>query len=188
MAKLTDVGLVEFDGLRGVDATGQEWQAYGRDHGRRTYLLRVFPFYKSGRYYRRHRALPVVASYADDGTPALMGEVDALITRLGWQERSTRRPHDVYWSAELDALLSIESVLVPDGEGGRKYVHAFVPFTGDARDRYRDGCELPGIHATEGMIDAVAGGCWSPGEYATFAGWRDVRKRRSPRGRGEVAA
>ena len=97
-------------------------------------MARTFRFQAAGRYYRRHRALPVVTGgTTPDGVPELTEPQSALITRWGYQGRDCYRPHDAYVTPD-GVWCEIRNVSTELGEDGKpvSYCHAFQPM----RDRW----------------------------------------------------
>ena len=104
-------------------------------------MPRTFALTRKTPYYRRHRALPMVGAWREDGSAVLTPEVDALVTRYGYQLSRYRRPTDVYAvrTAANVWLVRIRSVPVAMGPDGApaEWAHAWEPIgSASAVDRY----------------------------------------------------
>lgn len=129
-------------------------------------MARTFTFQSSGRYYRRHRALPVVTGETTpEGVPVLTEPQNALITRWGYQGGEHYRPHDAYVTP-AGVWCEIRNVATELGEDGKPvaYCHAFQPM----RDRWlsdrhaaqtAEAGDVPPcrIHVMGGRVVAIVG-------------------------------
>ena len=143
-----------------------------------------FPFSASGRYYRRHRSLPIVTGTTTDGAATLSEPVRAMVTRWGYQGSEYRRPHDVY-AVPGGPWCEIRNVPVHIDEDGRPdaWQHAYVPCADRTiRDRHasqtRETGDVPSVTirvqagrptlvtATEGALEGVVLADWAtPRDY-----------------------
>lgn len=128
-------------------------------------MCKRFQFQARGRYYRRHRSLPLVVGSRADGTAELSAPVSAMVTRWGYQGSEYRRPHDVY-AIPGGSWCEIRNVATHLGEDGRPdaWEHAFVPCADRViRDRHaeqtREAGDVPSveIRVVRGVVVAVTG-------------------------------
>lgn len=126
---------------------------------------KTYQFQARGRYYRRHRSLPVVVGTRPDGTPELSEPTRAMVTRWGYQASRYRRPHDVY-AVPGGPWCEIRNVPVSIGEDGRPdaWQHAYVPCADRTiRDRHasqtRESGDVPPviIRVVGGVVVSVTG-------------------------------
>ena len=152
---------------------------------------RTFAFTKTTPYYRRHRALPVLVSSDEIGSPA-----DMLITRYGDQGSRYYRPWDAYYhDGKFYRIVSHATTIDEDGKP-TEYIHAFAPIAdAQIRDRYPRHTEgkadaFPGAIVTikDGMPlevrTAEYGTVWTSGDgidYLEDLLGLKATKRRSPR-------
>lgn len=124
-----------------------------------------FQFSARGRYYRRHRSLPIVTGTTPDGAATLSDPVRAMVTRWGYQGSEYRRPHDVY-AVPGGPWCEIRNVPVHMGEDGRPdaWQHAYVPCADRTiRDRHasqtREAGDVPSvtIRVVGGVVVDVTG-------------------------------
>lgn len=129
-------------------------------------MPRTFSFDARGRYYRRHRALPVVTGETTpEGVPELTEPQSALITRWGYQGGPCYRPHDTYVTP-AGIWCEIRSVATELGEDGKptEWAHAFQPIRDRwLRDRHAaqtaEAGDVPPcrVHVVNGRVVAIAG-------------------------------
>lgn len=120
-------------------------------------MSKTFQFHARGHYYRRHRSLPVFEG------GEIRPEVNALITRWGYQQSYHHRPHDVYYYRGV--FYEIHNVPVEGDETGpTKWAHCFVPC--DHRhladrhpDQTRDAGDVPAcvIQISDGHAVCIKG-------------------------------
>lgn len=129
-------------------------------------MAKTFKFQAAGRYYRRHRALPVVTGETTPGgVPALTEPQSALITRWGYQGGPCYRPHDAYVTP-AGVWCEIRNVATELGEDGKptEWAHAFQPI----RDRWlkdrhatqtAEAGDVPAceVHVKNGHVVAIVG-------------------------------
>lgn len=129
-------------------------------------MPRTFSFDARGRYYRRHRALPVVTGETTpEGVPELTEPQSALITRWGYQGGPCYRPHDTYVTP-AGVWCEIRSVATELGEDGKptEWAHAFQPIRDRwLRDRHAAQTDEAGdvpaceVHVKNGHVVAIVG-------------------------------
>jgi hypothetical protein len=129
-------------------------------------MPRTFSFDARGRYYRRHRALPVVTGETTpEGVPELTEPQSALITRWGYQGGPCYRPHDTYVTP-AGIWCEIRSVATELGEDGKptEWAHAFQPIRDRwLRDRHAaqtaEAGDVPPcrVHVVNGRVVAIVG-------------------------------
>ena len=123
-------------------------------------MASTFKFQAAGRYYRRHRALPVVTGETTPGEPQ-----SALITRWGYQGGECYRPHDAYVTPS-GVWCEIRNVATELGEDGKptEWTHAFQPIRDRwLRDRHAaqtaEAGDVPAceVHVKNGRVVAIVG-------------------------------
>lgn len=129
-------------------------------------MPRTFSFDARGRYYRRHRALPVVTGETTpEGVPELTEPQSALITRWGYQGGPCYRPHDTYVTP-AGVWCEIRNVATELGEDGKptEWTHAFQPIRDRwLRDRHAAQTDEAGdvpaceVHVKNGRVVAIVG-------------------------------
>lgn len=129
-------------------------------------MPRTFSFDARGRYYRRHRALPVVTGETTpEGVPELTEPQSALITRWGYQGGPCYRPHDTYVTP-AGIWCEIRSVATELGEDDKptEWAHAFQPIRDRwLRDRHAaqtaEAGDVPPcrVHVVNGRVVAIVG-------------------------------
>ena len=129
-------------------------------------MPRTFSFDARGRYYRRHRALPVVTGETTpEGVPELTEPQSALITRWGYQGGPCYRPHDTYVTP-AGIWCEIRSVATELGDDGKptEWAHAFQPIRDRwLRDRHAaqtaEAGDVPPcrVHVVNGRVVAIVG-------------------------------
>lgn len=129
-------------------------------------MPRTFSFDARGRYYRRHRAPPVVTGETTpEGVPELTEPQSALITRWGYQGGPCYRPHDTYVTP-AGVWCEIRSVATELGEDGKptEWTHAFQPIRDRwLRDRHAAQTDEAGdvpaceVHVKNGRVVAIVG-------------------------------
>lgn len=129
-------------------------------------MPKTFSFDARGRYYRRHRALPVVTGETTpEGVPELTEPQSALITRWGYQGGPCYRPHDTYVTP-AGIWCEIRSVATELGEDGKptEWAHAFQPIRDRwLRDRHAaqtaEAGDVPPcrVHVVNGRVVAIVG-------------------------------
>lgn len=129
-------------------------------------MPRTFSFDARGRYYRRHRALPVVTGETTpEGVPELTEPQSALITRWGYQGGPCYRPHDTYVTP-AGVWCEIRNVATELGEDGKptEWAHAFQPIRDRwLRDRHAaqtaEAGDVPAceVHVKNGRVVAIVG-------------------------------
>lgn len=93
----------------------------------------IFYLTTSRPYYRRHRKLPMVVAHDGSGLPLMIPNVDAVISRWGYQRNRYHRPTDAYLTEDgIWCKIANIPTTLHDFEGktyGDDFVHAYVPIS-----------------------------------------------------------